>query len=145
MPPRINSRTKGANGELEAARWLQTQFNLEHLPQRNLEQVRFKGEGRIQQGHDLVGFEPFCIEVKRQETLNLKQWWIQAKSAAQKSSGYAIPVVMFRQNRQRWKFLISAKNIGLDKGYLLIEAPVFIGWANRVLRILAERNNSESI
>ena len=143
-PRRINSRNKGANGEREAAKWLQAQFNLEHLPERNLEQVRFKGEGRIQEGHDLVGFEPFSIEVKRQETLNLKAWWIQAKSAAEKSTYCWVPVVMYRQNRGRWKFLISAKNIGLTKGYIQLEAREFVGWAKRVLKVIAERNN-ESI
>ena len=131
-------KNKGAAGEREAALWLQKNFNLEHLPQRNLEQVRFKGKGFIQQGHDLLGFEPFGIEVKRQEAKALRTWWRQARIAAHKCSVPSIPVVMYRQNRKRWKFLIGAQWIGLEVGFLHLEAQEFIDFANLILDRIAE-------
>lgn len=143
MKKRINSRTKGANGEREAAQWIQERFNLEHTPQRNLEQVRYKSRGRIQRGDDLVGFEPFCIEVKRCETLALRDWWIQAKQAALRNGPGSIPVVMYRQNRRPWRFLISARAIGVERGYIMLEAREFVLWAQAVLRRVAERNSNE--
>ena len=116
----VNSRNKGANGEREAAKWLASKFNLAELPERNLEQVR-KG------GHDLVGFPPFCFEVKRQEQLELRKWWVQAVNAS--TQEYNVPVVLYRQNRKKWKFLISAREIGLDTGFIQLEAREFLLWA----------------
>ena len=136
--PLKSPKNKGAAGEREAAEWLQKKFNLEHLPQRNLEQVRFKGKGRIQAGHDLIGFEPFGIEVKRQETLALRTWWRQAKIAAHKSHVPSIPVVMYRQNRKTWKFLIGAQWIGIEVGYIKLEAQEFQDWVNHILNRIAE-------
>lgn len=130
----VNPRTKGANAEREAAAWLQKNLNLEHTPQRNLEQVRFKGTGRIQQGQDLVGIAPFCIEVKRQEKLSQKNWWLQCVLASKRMPG-TIPVVMYRQNRKRWQFLISAGNLGLEKGYIHLGTSVGIRWMQRVLEL----------
>jgi hypothetical protein len=136
--PLKSPKNKGAAGEREAAEWLQKKFNLEHLPQRNLEQVRFKGKGRVQQGHDLIGFEPFGIEVKRQEVLSLRTWWRQAKIAAHRSNTPSIPVVMYRQNRKQWKFLISANHIGIEVGYLHLESQEFIDWVNHILNRIAK-------
>ena len=136
--PLKSPKNKGANGEREAAAWLQKTFKLEHLPQRNLEQVRFKSAGKIQKGHDLVGFEPFSVEVKRQEKLNLRNWWLQAKIAANRSDTPSIPVVMYRQNRKPWKFLIGANWIGLEVGFLHLEAQEFTDWVNKVFEDIAE-------
>lgn len=122
---RINGIKKGKAGEREAAEWLYDNFNLGFKPERNLEQTR-RG------GHDLLGFSPFCFEVKRQETLNLRDWWIQVVHSTNEE--YPIPVVMFRQNRKKWKFLISAQYIGLQKGYILLEIPEFKQWAMNILK-----------
>lgn len=116
---KINSRSKGANGEREAARWLQQKFKLEKLPERNLEQVRHGG-------FDLNGFEPFAMEIKRCETLSLRNWWVQVVNAC---DIHHIPVVMYRRNREKWRFLISAKNLGLKNGYVRLEEREFILWA----------------
>jgi hypothetical protein len=120
----INGRNKGANGEREAAEWLATKFNLGIKPERNLEQVR-KG------GHDLLGFPPFAFEIKRAETLNLRDWWLQAVHSC--TDEYHIPVVMYRQNRRKWQFLISAQLIGVDKGYIHLEEREFILWATKLI------------
>ena len=128
---RINSRAKGSNGEREAAKWLHQQFKLEHLPERNLEQVRYKGKGKTQMGHDLIGFQPFCFEIKRCETLSYRDWWLQCVTAC--TDEYPIPVVMFRQTRKQWEFLISAKEIGCRNGFLHLHAREFVMWATKII------------
>jgi hypothetical protein len=128
--PRINGRNKGANAEREAATWLKEKFKLEHLPQRNIEQYRYKAHVKST-GYDLTGFEPFCLEIKRQEVLSLRTWWVQCVQAV--TADCPIPVVMYRQNRKPWKFLISAKYIGLRKGYIHLEAKEFNAWAEGIL------------
>ncbi len=128
---RINGRNKGANAEREAARWLKLKFKLEHEPERNLEQYRFGGKGKTQAGFDLQGFPPFCFEIKRCEKLDLRSWWVQCVHAV--TQEYPIPVVMYRQNRGKWKFLISARNIGLERGFLALEEIEFLRWAKNVL------------
>ena len=128
---RINGRNKGANGEREAAKWLKLKFKLEHEPERNLEQVRFGGSGKTQAGFDLQGFQPFCFEIKRCEKLDLRSWWVQCVHAV--TADYPVPVVMFRQNRGKWRFLISAKYIGLKNAFICLEEREFILWANNLL------------
>lgn len=122
----VNGRSKGANGEREAAIWIQKHFDLEIKPERNLEQVR-KG------GHDLLGFPPFAFEIKRCEVLSKRDWWLQAVTSA--TSTYFVPVVMFRQNKGKWNFLISAKNIGLKTGYIQLEEREFIMWAKNFMNM----------
>lgn len=126
----VNGRNKGANGEREAAKWLQQQFGLEHTPERNIEQYRHKkgsvNHFRKSTGHDLTGFAPYCFEIKRCESLDLRGWWRQAVNAC--TPKYNIPVVMYRQNRQPWRFLISAKELGLRNGYIHLEAREFVMW-----------------
>ena len=137
---RINSRTKGQTGEREMARWLKLNLKLEHEPQRCLEQVRFGGAGRIQQGFDLVGCQPFAVEVKRQEKLSLRSWWMQIVNSA--TEDYPHPVVAFRQNRGKWRFLISARNIGLERGFLCLEEREAKEWMIRVLEHEAMSDDS---
>jgi len=128
---RINGRNKGANAEREAARWLKIQFKLEHEPERNLEQYRFGGKGKTQAGFDLQGFQPFCFEIKRVEVLALRSWWVQCVHAV--TDEYPVPVVMFRQNRGKWRFLISAQNIGLKAGFIQLEDREFKRWVEALL------------
>lgn len=116
---RINGINKGKQGEREAAEWLYKEFNLSIKPERNLEQTR---DG----GHDLNGFQPLCVEVKRCETLAKRDWWLQVTSAVTKE--YSVPIVMYRQNRKKWKFLISARSIGLPTGFIELEVREFKMW-----------------
>jgi len=119
----VSARSKGASGEREAALWLQEKFHLEETPKRNLEQVRSGG-------FDLTGFDPFAVEVKRCQTLAKRDWWIKLKK---ETPPFMEPVVMYRKNRQPWRFLISASNIGLSSGYIQLEAAEFVNWAKKVL------------
>ena len=116
---KLNARKKGAGGELEAAKWLAKEFRLANIPERNLEQVRSGG-------HDLTGFQPLCIEVKRCEVISKRHWWLQATAAV--TDEYSIPVVMYRQNHKKWLFLISAGYIGVSKGFIELEAREFKLW-----------------
>lgn len=119
---RINPRTKGASGEREFCRWLAENFNVPP-PQRNLEQVRSGGS-------DVIDVEPFYFEVKRCEALSFEAWWRQVRKAVIKAcDNRLIPVVAYRQNKQPWRFLISAEFIGVDKGFLHVSERVFIRWA----------------
>lgn len=124
---RINARAKGASGERELAKWLQSKFKLDFTPQRNLEQVRSGGS-------DIIDFYPFYFECKRVETLDLQSWWNQVLFEVRKCEYHEpVPIVAFRQNRKPWEFLISASNIGLDKGFLRLRDREFIGYANIVI------------
>ena len=115
----MNPRAKGANGEREAAKWIQSKFGLELCPQRNLEQVRSGG-------YDLIGFAPFCVEVKRCERIDKRAWWLQVRQCVGRGD---IPIVMYRRNNQPWRFLIAAEYIGINKGFIHLEAREFILWA----------------
>jgi hypothetical protein len=117
----MNVRQKGANGELEAAKWLHKWLRLKEIPQRNLEQVRSGG-------HDLTGTAPFFIEVKRCQTIQKTKWWIQAQTSTPEGG---CPVVMFRQNKKKWKFLLPANLIGLDSGFIQLEVEEFLRWADK--------------
>ena len=119
----INGRNKGANGEREAGRWLKEHFGLENAPERNLEQYR-RG------GYDLIGFAPFALEVKRTENKAYRDWWYQAVTQCDHGD---VPVVMYRRNNQPWRFLISARYIGIKNGYIKLEAREFIMWAKQVI------------
>lgn len=118
--PSINVRTKGAGGEREFCRWLQDTLGLQKTPERNLDQVRNGGA-------DICEVCPFLFEVKRCQALKQRDWWVQVMTASRQIPG-SIPVVAFRQNRQPWRFLISAMYIGLDKGYLQLEEMEFKSW-----------------
>lgn len=120
---KINSRTKGVAGEREFCQWLQNALALEIKPQRNLEQVRSGG-------HDVL-VEPFLFEVKRVEAVSREKWWLQVCKAAKETEGGLIPVVAFRRNRQKWRFLISAQYIGLEAGFIELTDKRFKQWMVR--------------
>jgi len=78
-------------------------------------------------GGDIISIQGLSIEVKRQETLNLKGWWRQALVQADHTGG--IPIVAFRQNRKAWKILMPAFLILLElDGYVEMELPIFGKW-----------------
>jgi hypothetical protein len=145
---KINSRTKGAQGEREFCEWLQENFNLSEKPTRNLLQVR-EGGGDVE-------FPPFMFEVKRCQVLSFPAWWRQVSVATDKKP-FLIngemrmlePVVCFRQNGKPWEFLISANLIGVNLGYLRVTELVFKKWAKAYisrdsvdhLRIQASEHN----
>lgn len=108
----INIRQKGQNGEREVCELLNEiakaallDFGLQPpakpIFQRNQNQSAVGGS-------DITNPVGFCIEVKRQEQLNLNAWWQQCSVAAYEFGGE--PIVIFRQNGSRkWRVLIKAQ------------------------------------
>lgn len=117
--PNINVRAKGASGERELCKWLESNFNMDIEAKRNLEQVRSGGA-------DII-VPPFCFEVKRVESLDVLKAWIQCRTAADHLG--LEPVLAHRKNRQPWTFCISAKNIGCGMGYITLDERTFKMWA----------------
>jgi len=115
----LNSRIKGQVGEREACRLLGDIIGTLNL-ERNLEQVRSGGA-------DILGVVGLCIEVKRQETLSLNSWWRQACEAADNRG--ETPIVMFRQNRKPWRFLLPAYLLTVGApGFIELQEPAFRCW-----------------
>lgn len=90
----INSRTKGKTAERELANLLGHRLGLSL--ERNLDQWRSGG-------FDLLGLPGVALEVKRCETVALKQWWNQTLSQAGRD---LIPVLAYRQSRKPWAFVV---------------------------------------
>jgi hypothetical protein len=127
----VHALNKGKAGEREFCKWLED--NLSIITSRNLDQAR---EG----GAD-VTTDDFLFEVKRRETLDLQSWWNQVvKAGTQPRNSHLIPVVCYRQNRKQWQFLISAKFIGLEKGFIHLEERVFRQWASEIVKGLASNS-----
>lgn len=114
----LHAQRKGKAGEEEFCKWLETHLGIEVA--RNLKQSRGKGS-------DII-IDDFLFEVKRREVLDFEGWWHQVCIAQQtyKKSGL-IPVVAYRQNRKKWRFLIPANLVPqLSKGYLDASERVFL-------------------
>tara|TARA_R110002020_G_scaffold94585_5_gene227431 strand:- start:43 stop:447 length:405 start_codon:yes stop_codon:yes gene_type:complete len=115
-------RSKGAAGEREAAAILHQQFQdiLPNRLHRNLDQTR---DG----GYDLKGLPFVALEVKRCETLALPKWWEQ--TLAQAKSVDAVPVLMYRQSRKPWFFVLPWGILAADMqeadGYFLTNLEGF--------------------
>lgn len=125
----VHALNKGKAGEREFCKWLKDNLDIDTT--RNLDQAR---EG----GAD-VTTDDFLFEVKRRETLDLQSWWNQvAKAHKQTRNQHLIPVVCYRQNRKQWQFLISAKFIGLEKGFVHLEERIFKQWALEIVKGLGE-------
>jgi Holliday junction resolvase len=109
-------RQKGSRGERELAKLLNERFDLG--ASRNLTQTREGGEDI---NLNAIGI---CIEVKRQEALSVNTWWKQISNAAAQAS--LMPVLAYRQNRKKWKFVLPATLLSLEvKGKIEVDEDVF--------------------
>lgn len=93
------SRSKGARGELAICKMLTENLGGEFS--RNLKQYQKSQEGDIAQ---LVG--PYLLEVKNSPdgVSNIKAWWKQAVTAADKVG--ALPCLAYNTGAGRWRFVI---------------------------------------
>ena len=96
----MNSRTKGKEGEREAARFLSALFG---LPVRRGQQFRGGPDSP-----DVVGLDGLHLEVKRRERLNLDA---ALRQSFREAGPDQTPVVMHRSNRSPWKFTIYAEDL----------------------------------
>ncbi len=95
------SRDKGARGERELCGMLRDNLGGEFC--RNLKQYQQTQEGDIAQ---LVG--PYLVEVKNHATLNLRAWWQQTLTAADKKG--AIPCLAYKITRAGWRFVVPLES-----------------------------------
>lgn len=113
----INGRTKGHSAERNIAKALNGIYydvlQAHGMPIPETPPVQRNQNQSAVGGDDLVGTLDFSIEVKRQEGLALNTWWAQAVLSAGRSG--KVPVVLFKQNHQKWRALTHGK-IG-DKVY----------------------------
>ena len=114
-----NALNKGKRGEKEALAWLLKKLPIESLHPENI--TRLKNIG------DDIELIHFSIEVKRREILDIDDWWYQCIVNADKKEKE--PILMFRQNRKNWRFIISARNLGLQRGWIEISESAFIEFA----------------
>jgi hypothetical protein len=118
----MNIRDKGHGGEREIAALLngiKSDYGLDMDVRRNLDQTAIGGR-------DLVNTEPFSIEIKRQEVLNLNAWWKQACASAEKDG--LIPIVIFRQNRKPWQVLCHGQIGDIVVEKVQISIREFLNW-----------------
>lgn len=108
----INVRTKGAEGEREVAKMLNaivaTVRSARGLPKLAVEDEIFQRNQNQSAvgGSDLTCPMPLEIEVKRQEALSINTWWKQTVASANRTGG--IPILIFRQNRKKWRVCMLA-------------------------------------
>lgn len=94
-----SARRKGSSGERELFHLLNDGLG-EDLFRRNLLQTRQGGADN--EDHRDV---PVCIEVKRQERVQLGAWQKQLEAAAAEVN--KTPVLAWRKNREPWRFLVT--------------------------------------
>lgn len=101
----INVVTKGKAGEREVVKLLQPMVDevYKALDLEPLQVLRNQMQSAVG-GFDLEGLPWLAVEVKRRETLDLNSWWNQVLKAAAGESRE--PVVIFRQNRCKWRVLM---------------------------------------
>ena len=96
----MNSRSKGKEGEREAARILTELFN---IPVRRGQQFRGGPDSP-----DVIGLEGLHVEVKRRERLNLD---VALRQSAEETAPGNVPMVLHRGNRTLWKVSIYAEDL----------------------------------
>lgn len=104
----IDVRAKGQQGEREIADMLNygiySAMKRMGYPESDcLRGMRTVQRNQMQSavgGNDLTNCFGLSIEVKRQETLAVPQWWKQTVAAASRNG--EVPVLIYRQNRKAW-------------------------------------------
>lgn len=127
---------KGKQGEREAIKFLQPTIDKVYT-QLGVEAVQlFRNQNQSALGgYDIDGLPWIALEIKRQEQLNLNAWWKQVTKAA---SADQVPVVMFRQNHKKWRFLMPVWLHTGGQGHMQVRAEVtkeaFLEWFEERLK-----------
>ncbi|QQM14133.1 putative holiday junction resolvase [Vibrio phage pVco-14] len=135
---------KGKAGEREAIKFIQPTIDkvYQMMGVDAVQLYRNQNQSALG-GYDIDGLPWLALEIKRQEQLNLNKWWEQVNRA--KRDGQ-VPVVMFRQNRKQWRFLIPAWLHTGGQGHMEVRAEItkeaFLEWFEQRL-IYEIRKESE--
>lgn len=97
---KINSRTKGANGEREVAKILREELGID--VQRNWAEQAARG------GADIL-IPGWAIEVKRCKKAMISNWWTQAAIQADYASRH--PLLVYRLDRGKWRAVMSIRHL----------------------------------
>lgn len=120
----VHSQKKGKRGEDDFCKWLKKNLEID------VRREHFQASGYSAD----VMTEHFLFEVKRHEKPNRDNFFYQLIVAQKRHPDKnIIGVVAFRENRKPWKFLLSAKLIGLDLGYIELSEKVFISFAKTII------------
>lgn len=93
----MNSRRKGARGEGQLAKLLETECGYANA-RRSAQYC-----GKTGDAPDIVGVDDLHIECKRVERFSDEKALKQAERDAKKNK---VPVVMYRRNKEKWKVCI---------------------------------------
>jgi len=142
----IHVVNKGKNGEREVVNLLQPYVDkiYKGLGLESPDLLRNQMQSAVG-GYDIVGLPWLALEVKRQEQLQLNAWWKQVTAAC---AAHQVPVVIFRQNRQKWQVLMPAWVHTGGQGHMEVRALLsldeFLSWFEH--RVLYEaKKQSESL
>ena len=105
-------RAKGADGEREIAKLLNPIVHKVKRQFKWAEEDILNPHYQIQRnpnqcangGADLQNTYGLCIEIKRQQALNINTWWKQCEKSAVDLC--EIPVLMYRQNNKKWRVVM---------------------------------------
>lgn len=142
----IHVLNKGKQGEREAIKFLQPTINkvYESFGMDTVELFRNQNQSALG-GYDIDGLPWIALEIKRQETLNMNAWWAQVNKAAREGQ---VPVVMFRQNRKQWRFLMPSWLHTGGSGHMMARAEVtkeaFLEWFEQRLRYEVTRESEST-
>jgi hypothetical protein len=81
---------------------------------------------------------PFAFEIKRCQGISKRNWWLQISTAVkewkERYDEKRIPIVAYRKNGQPWRFLISAREVGLEVGFIQLEEIEAKKWLKNKLK-----------
>ena len=75
-------------------------------------------------GNDLTNCFGLSVEVKRQETLAVPQWWAQTVASAKRNN--ETPVLIYRQNRKPWRVRLPVHIPVPGNGFGVVVAEIDI-------------------
>lgn len=125
----MKSRNKGKTGEREVIVILQpvvTEVYEAHgLEPPKLQRNTLQSDGG---GSDIAGLAWLALEVKYQETIQLRTWWMQTLAQC---GQHQTPVLFFRRNKVEWKVRLFATLAAGPHAHavpVVVELADFLRW-----------------
>lgn len=118
----IHVVNKGKQGEREFIKFLQPMVDevYKELGMEPIQLFRNQNQSALG-GYDIDGIPWLAIEIKRQEQLNINSWWKQVVTATGEGQ---VPLLAFRQNHKKWRFMVWSHIHTGGKGYLQIRSEI---------------------